>query len=509
MKLTECLARFSTEGLEELAKLWRLTPHLAAEGLVKQLAQYLMAQPAAHTVSGLDEDARLALKLIVLCREGRGLVVEQCHQKLNQITRKWKRDGARVVTLLQERGLVYTERVNYRQVYYVPEDLWPVLASGFAGDIMGSITGKCPHLQGDEPDPLLVLRLLCMFLSYVGKSEVRLTQSGSIFRRSQRDILDYLGIKESFPEDEPPFAANYPPTLALLYYYCRSRSLVTEAGGKLAHAPQLASWVSSCPGQQLHDFYQFWEEAYLRQDADLETMYGLLRLVPEGTFASFSGLLREMQGLAVAQSWQGLDSRARRYLLEPLRLMGCLQQAGADGELWCRLLPVARTGPQWDETWPMEDRFFVQPNFDVLVPKNLVPALLWQVEALADLVKPDQLMLYRISKQSVYRALTQGMTKAQLLEFLGKHSRHALAQNVVSTLNEWCQSYGRMRFLDVLILQCDDEAMAEELKASRRIANFIQGELTPRNLIVKREEYQELLSALSDSGYMPRKPAGS
>jgi len=119
-------------------------------------------------------------------------------------------------------------------------------------------------------------------------------------------------------------------------------------------------------------------------------------------------------------------------------------------------------------------------------------------------VKPDQLMLYRISKQSVYRALNQGMPQNELMDFLSQHCRHPLAQNIVSTLEEWCQAYGRIRFMDVLILQCDDAALAEQLKASRSIASHIQGEITPRDLIVRRENYQELLEALSDAGYMPR-----
>ncbi|MEW6522215.1 MAG: helicase-associated domain-containing protein [Bacillota bacterium] len=504
MKLEECLGKLPPENLEQLAKQWQLTTSKSHERLARHIARHLLGERALDVMSGMDEDYRLALKLIVLCREGRGLVVEQCHQKLNQITRKWRRNGARVVNNLMEHGLVYTERVNYRQVYYVPGDLREALAGAFAAGILGSISGDCPHECGDQPDPLLPLRLLCMFLSYVGKSTVRLTQSGSIFRRSQRDVLEYLGMNENVPEEEQLFVPNYPPTLALLYYYCRSRSLVCEGNGRLVHAAPLPQWLARPPADRLRDFYGFWQEAYLKQDADLETMYGLLRLVPDGKYASVNGLLKEMQGLAVAQSWQGLGSRVRRHLLEPLRLMGLLQVAGPDGDLWCRLSPAARREPEWDGAWTLEDRFFVQPNFDVLVPKNIEPGLLWQVESVADLVKPDQLMLYRISKQSVYRALNNGMSKTQLMDFLSQHSRNPLSQNIVSTLEEWCQAYGRMRFLDVLILQCDDVAMAEELKASRRIAGFIQGELTPRDLIVKRESYHELLTALSEAGYMPR-----
>jgi hypothetical protein len=505
VKLEECLARLPLESLHTIADKWSLEGGRSTERLARHLARHLLGKRALSSVlTEVDPDERLALKLIALCGQGRGLVVEQCHQKLNQLTRKWRRNGARVVANLMDLGLVYTDRVNYRQVYHIPDDLREELAAVFAAEVLEKVAGEDAETTG-QSDPLLVIRLLYMFLSYLARREVRLTQTGSIFKRAQKDLVSALGLPDLVADEDSVFVATYPPSLALLYYYCRSRSLLAEREGVLVQSDRLDGWLELPVAAKLQDFYEFWQDAYLKQDTDLETMYGLLQLASPGRYLAVNDLIKQMSELSVGQSWQGLASRAQRHLFYPLQLLGMVENLKRDGAEFCRLTGFGRRGPAGSgPELAFEEQFFVQANFDVLVPKNLRPDLLWQVESMADLVRPDQVMLYRLSRQSVYRSLSGGMNGRQLMEFLTRHSRNPLAPNIVSTLEEWCSAYGRLRILDVLILQCDDAALASELKASRRISGFIVGELTPRDLIVDRARYQELVEALSEEGHMPR-----
>ena len=82
-----------------------------------------------------NPEEMLALRLITLAAGGSGVVIEQCHQKLNQLSRKWRRNGAKVIEALISRGLVFVRREGYRHIYFVPEDLREVLSGFFLNDI--------------------------------------------------------------------------------------------------------------------------------------------------------------------------------------------------------------------------------------------------------------------------------------------------------------------------------------------------------------------------------------
>ncbi len=498
MELRQCLNQLSDDALQRLAGQYEVNTQ--NETLTEQLGQILVSRARDSLLSSLKDEHLWALKLICLCRQGKGLVVEQCHQKLNQTTRQWRRNAGRVVQLLMDYGLVYTKRLNYRQVYIVPDPLREIIIPKLTQGIWQNCSRTCPQPEPSDADGLRAVRLLYLFLSYLDKHPVKLTQSGGMFKRAQRDILTYLGIKESLPE-EGPVPVKYPPTVALLYYYCRSRRLVDNHQGRLVPARALEPWLAITPQEKVLDLYAFWQEAYLQQDSDLETLYGLLRLAPPDALLRVNALLREMETFSLGQIWQGLGARADRFCFTPLRLLGMLEMTETGGEQMCRLNDFGR---HLQLHAPTESTFFVQPNYELLVPKNLHPDLLWKLETFADLQHPDQLMVYRVSKRSIYRALNSGMTIEDIIDFLKKGAKHAPPKNIMSLLDEWGSTYGKLELLDVLVLNCEDEQLAREIQASERLAPFIEGQLTKRHLLIRRQQQEEFLDALTDEGYMPK-----
>ena len=497
MELKHCLGQLPGEALNRLAGRYELDRD--DEALPERLGEALLSLASNSLVSSFQDEQVWALKLICLCRQGQGLVVEQCHQKLNQTTRQWRRNSGKVVQALMDSGLVFTKRCNYRQVYFVPNPLRDVLIPQLTADIWARCTE--PATSHDlESDDLKAVRLLYLFLSYVSKNPVRLTQAGGIFKRAQRDIMAYLDIVERFPE-EGPVPVNYPPSLALLYYYCRSRRLVENRDGRLIPSEQLEEWLATSPEEKVLDLFSFWQEAYLQQDTDLDTLFGLVRLAPTESFLKTKILLKEMESFSLGQSWQGLAARAERFFFSPLNLLGMLETVEVDGE---RLSRLNELGRKLKLESPLESTFFVQPDYELLVPKNLHPDLLWTLETFCDLEHPDQLMVYRLHKHSVYRALNSGMTIKKITEFLKKGSKHQLPSNILSLLSEWGSTYGRLELLDVLVLHCEDEQLAREIEASKRLASFVEGKLTEKHLIIKRERHKELLNALTEEGYMPK-----
>jgi hypothetical protein len=140
----------------------------------------------------------------------------------------------------------------------------------------------------------------------------------------------------------------------------------------------------------------------------------------------------------------------------------------------------------------------------VLVPRNIDPAVLWELEGLAELIKPDQVLVYRLSKDSVYRALCDGRSGEDIVSFLTGFARNGLPQNIAADLREWSEAYGRVRFQEVCLLMCDTPALADTIRLSRRCGSYILGALSPTALLIDRNQYGALMDALIADGHLPR-----
>jgi hypothetical protein len=456
-------------------------------------------------LDGLGEFSReqhTALKIIALGGGGKGVVIEQCHQKLNRMTRKWRRNGAQVIDALMRRGLVFVDRQNYRQVYYVPKDLRDKLLPVVAGDMIARSTCQGVDTVETGEDPNLALRLIHFLLAYVKKSGVRLTQNGEIFRRSQRGLEEILGIDETavnLHEDRP----GRPH---IFIDFIRSRGLVRQSDSVLELVPDKAeSWIEQDAESKRRDLFEYLQERIVSLDPDFSTILSFLCLLPYGSWAVVSRMLEELEPVGLSHAWQALPARLERFFFSHLGAAGVVAAGQVNGELACRLTPLGRhllcSVPAPDHQW--DNSFFVEPNFEMLVPRDISLDILWAIEQVADLVKHDQVMVYMISKSSVYRAMQDGYDAESLIEFLSRYSNNPVPQNIVFSIRDWCSRFGHMWVESVVLLRCKNEELAYEVQSMTALREFIVGSLTPRDLIIDGHRVEEFMNALQEYGFMP------
>jgi hypothetical protein len=114
------------------------------------------------------------------------------------------------------------------------------------------------------------------------------------------------------------------------------------------------------------------------------------------------------------------------------------------------------------------------------------------------------MMVYKLTRNSVYRALLHSYTPETIEEFLLKHSKTPVAQNVRYSISHWGTSYGRIEFEETILMKCDTEQLAEEIMLHPKIRPFIKQRVGPRYLCVDGAQYEQLVTALSNEGYMPK-----
>jgi hypothetical protein len=520
--------------LRGLAQAYGIEPRAQAAGgeaLSETLAAHLKRPQVLRAIlDELGEDERAALKVITFAGGGSGIVMEQCHQRINQVTGRRRRNGAQIVAGLMGRGMVYVGRAKYRQFYFVPSDLQTQLATMFGQELLSRVAIAADiEVRAQSSDSYAVMRWICQFLAYTQKSVVELTQAGAIYRRTQRVLLRMMGRDlgpeepaEAPREGQPPGTGLHPDPLDFVFDYCRSRELCEVVNGALQPTIAAEQWMSLPLRQRREDLLGFWREARISWDVDVQAVLSVLMTLPDSAWVDLQALFHEVEPMASDLFRGSLRRRLEHKVVRYLILQGLLDIGETAHGPVCRLTDLGRAllgargagvtgaaGAGGDETEvqvqdvEIERRFFIQPNFELLVPARLDTALLWRLEEIADLDKPDWMMVYRVSRASVYRALRLGRGAGEILGLLEQHALNELPQNVAFSVRDWATAFGRIRFAAAFTLQCDTAALADELMASRSVRQYVLGRLSPTVLIVDRQRHADLIAALESEGYMP------
>jgi hypothetical protein len=509
MQLLECLTRLPADQLDRMAASAGLDSQGSREALERSLAASL-TDPARlqALLADLSDEEWAALKVVFFNGADQGITVELCHQIVNLLSGKRRKTSAKAVEELQDQGLIYARTQNYRQVFFIPTDLMAVLTEILNRQMVYRIClppGQTVRPSMPERD---LMEDVHRFLAHVYKSEITLTQQGQIFKRHLRALLELLGAGT---DDDDSLVGRYPEPLGLLVGYALDRHLIARDDGLLHTTEDLTVWIDRPTGAKQLDLFTYWQDRYFYQD--LQTFLSVLRSVGE-QWVSVNALVAEVEPLINPSQRGSFLLRLKHHLstfLAPIGLFD-LGQAGTleEPDLTCRLTPAGVAvigGKAPEEVTPEHAQrpLLLQATFEILAPRPVPARVLWNLELLADMIRrTDRTLAYRLSKQSIYRALKIGMTGSDMITFLQGHSATGMPQNVAFDLEAWAGSYGQVYLQAVTLLRCASPVLAQQIKASRRTSRYVLGDLSPTDLIVDGLQYRELLEALEADGLMPR-----
>ncbi|MDK2927865.1 MAG: hypothetical protein PWR31_1556 [Bacillota bacterium] len=480
----------------------RTAPAKLQAAVIKRLSDtaYLEAYLAR-----LPAEEQLGLEVAVFGSQSFLPTPDSVHRRLNELNNKNGRRGGKIIAALVNRGLVFaaTDR-HYRSVYLVPEEVRAAVFALTARRLAGDVPGL-PAQPASGFDLLALLNDLHLFLAWLGRTPMRLTQAGLIYRRDQQRLLANFNP----PEELPPTSghAAYPPRLNFFLNFCEKHDLIAptvNADGwpHLALAPEAGEWMLQSLDHQLQELFTYLKQYLEHPEGTLGMLLALLSNVPEAKWLDLEALLAHLATCA-ADPWYhpGQEVTAALGKLLSFRLV---EVGACAGKRYVRLTAGGRKFrlgilPPVEE----EDTFLVQPNYEVLVPQELKPALRWQLEPFTELVKNDRMVVLRLSADSVYQAFKRGKDPGELLPFLCRHSRTPLPENVAYSLEDWCGRCGALYLEQPLLLTCRSEELADEVAADPRFKRYLRGRFTPRHLLVDPDKYNELLAALEKAGYWP------
>ncbi len=136
----------------------------------------------------------------------------------------------------------------------------------------------------------------------------------------------------------------------------------------------------------------------------------------------------------------------------------------------------------------LERSLIVQPNLEVLALAPLEHmAVLHQLDRFASQESFGEVARYRLSKESVLKGLRTGLTGGQILDFLTTHSRVPLSQNLITSIQDWNNSFERLLLRPAAtLLEVPDPAVLDQLMGTTPGgASIIEKRLSPTLALLK------------------------
>ncbi|GAA3407129.1 helicase-associated domain-containing protein [Paenibacillus hodogayensis] len=529
MKLAELTEGMNVSLCEEIARFngWH--------GQGERLAVLLGSPDAIGKLEGaLYELERRTLTLIVQrfgCEPFEWAKLERAGYKLLS-------GAAMKVGLIRliRRGIVFAVRRNWGEPdYIVPEEalpLWGRLLLPLDGAALGYVG---PDVAADSPYRPAIAAHLLFVLSYLAREDVAVTQKGGMHKRHAGKLAAVVAVRD---EELAAAGAGAKPLYgsAAADFLCMTAyklGLLDKEGERIAvQSGKLDEWLARSESSMNAALYACWKEANRISESAVQHGEALLEQVPEESWVSLGKTAKQLidagvvpsdpKGTAEPRLAERLHERATalaawgwaetgeaadgdklfRWIRKPGAVQPDSEVLGAAGNA-ADLSPVSES-----ESTGTRPALFVQPDFELIVLPDCSYPVRWELEMIAERVRHEHVAVYRITRETVLRALEQGRSAEGIALFLQRHAKYGLPENVREAIAQWGERHSQLRLVPAVVLKLRDEAAAKAIYADERLAALLEEQLGPTAWLVRSDKVEELRALLVRSGYSPggRKP---
>ncbi|MEI6109147.1 MAG: helicase-associated domain-containing protein [Actinomycetes bacterium] len=149
------------------------------------------------------------------------------------------------------------------------------------------------------------------------------------------------------------------------------------------------------------------------------------------------------------------------------------------------------------------DHIIVQADLTALAPGRLPANQRRTMGVLADVESTGVATTYRFTETSIRRALDQGQSAHDIIDFLAALSRTPLPQPLTYMVEDVARKHGVLRVgVASIYLRCDDEQLIATVQADRRLASLKFRQLAP-GIVVSSSPADIVLDKLRSCGYAP------
>jgi len=127
----------------------------------------------------------------------------------------------------------------------------------------------------------------------------------------------------------------------------------------------------------------------------------------------------------------------------------------------------------------------------------------FQLARIAEWQASGEVFIYRVTRTSLSRALSQGIRLDQVLAFLKRVTRDRLPSKAVEMLRGWAGRYGEVRLIRTAVLEVKTAAVMRDLRAHPAIGPLLGEPLSPTRTLVAERNRRQIEAQLQQAGYLP------
>ncbi|PIE35252.1 hypothetical protein CSA56_05030 [candidate division KSB3 bacterium] len=518
IKLQEYLSQIPIELAQTIALENSLQCNLYSKArLIETLTQTFRDRRFLKKLfSELSEMQVAGVMMTLFFKEDDDISVKKYHEELRRIFQEHEFEPDDIMGALIRRGIVYISSPDGEEnmTYAIPLDLAESLLEIIGQDLLERLSFFESQPRSTRFDGVAIIRDIFTFLAFLKRDNVKLTQEFVIFKRTQLRILDSFELSERPLEDTDKDREEgyYPTRFDFIYRFCEAKGLTEIDGNYLRITEAVERWLEQPDFFKMKEIFQFWQDCYMTSSAEAQLLLRLLLLVPHGKWLTSQSVDKVFTVLMPEHKWFKQSAKVRDpNFLQVLLYIGGIEQSfhhEADSdEFGIRISPLGTAILVNDiSLFPKQvgKRFAIKANFEVVASKDLDPSIRWELGKIADLVRINDEIAYKLSRQSIYHTLQEDKSIDDIMGFLESHAAKVIPENVKETIIEWTSTYGRISFVDALMLRCDSEELAKELTESKKLSRFLIEKIAPTYFIIDRNDYAKLVEMLEEEDYMPK-----
>ncbi|MDB5052543.1 MAG: putative helicase [Bacilli bacterium] len=347
------------------------------------------------------------------------------------------------LTLLRRKGIVFAMRKHWGECsYFLPTNAFGI----WQGLLMAD---NAVVLQDDKnielelsPDRGIVFELFFL-LVYIAQHEIILTKKGLLPKRHIVRLSGILCLNEALLcKWNPHFLASnpYPPAVAVILDLAFRLNLIQLENQRIQLcSPHVDQWLQKSMIDMNQVLYSTFLDVFKPNDAELEHFITKVETTLEHKWHLLDEIVHWMQEYDIIHSYK---PKSHVFLpkdwLELLAAFGWLE-LGSNNE--------GRTAFRWlihlrnaSNNTSLPGKFYVQPDYEILVPPDVCFSIRFELAYMADHQHTDQVGVYRITQESIFRAMMNGKSIDQCLHFLTQHSLYEIPDNIAKAIVNWSQS---------------------------------------------------------------------
>jgi hypothetical protein len=353
-----------------------------------------------------------------------------------------------------------------------------------------------------------LLRDLFLVLKYAQENELKVTQTEEIYKRCINDLEELLG---NFRVIDDSLFDIKQQRLDFLMRYLLKKRLLYLSGSVLAVDKDIAEdWYNLTEFRKFMDLLKFYENSVVGRDILYWFIKASTLSLKKDSWYSirdFSKTITEitMKIKDIKKSETNKLVLTNLYVLYHFGLIDVLLTNNGNIKYFRPNTNLYALVYNRDNLFLVEENneITIQSDFTVIARRNINLELRRKLEKFLKIERMDELIHYKMDKDSIYRAMVNGFDIDEIIGVISEFSQKEPPQNVMYSLRKWGSQYGLLQFYKGVVLCAEKEKLAEEIGIMLEKMQIEKKQLNGRCFIIDREDYKKVYDMLMDIDYLP------